>query len=397
MQAAVYHQLDVMKDKMPNAYPSIVTFGSSVNVFGDGRTKKTFSQQSDMMNVEKMFNFGKEFVQVNKIDSTLQSVSRLQTFAQNIVADGMTALGPAVALSLGMASHFPGSKIMVCTDGQANIGLGSVGGKKDTEKEATRLIYDKLAKLAKENTATVNVLSMRGEDCCLEYLGTLADLTSGVVDIVDPKDLSKIVSAVMSKPILATGVTIKLICGEHFVFSDTFSKETIREFGNVTADTDLTFSFSSTHYFTEPKVVPFQAQIMYSRPDGAQITRTITKMIPIHTNRDDVEATNLQSGIIAMRAIQSSAAIAQHGDYKTARANLISAMRVLQRCMKSRKQQREYINFIVQSEKLDGFMRQSQVQENLIGTSGQNELKDDSAAKNIVQMKQASYSLFASL
>jgi len=98
-----------------------------------------------------------------------------------------------------------------------------------------------------------------------------------------------------------------------------------------------------------------------------------------------------------MRAIQHSAYLAQTGDYKTARANLISSMRVLQRCMKSRKQQREYINFIIQSEKLDGFMRQNQVQESLIGAGGQQEMKDDSAAKNIVQMKQASYSLFASV
>jgi len=386
-----------MKEKMPNAFPTIVTFGSAVNVFGDGKGRTSFSNQSDMSNFEKMFNNGKDFVKKNKIETTTKSVARLQDHISSISADGMTALGPAVAVSLGMISEFPGSKIMVCTDGQANIGLGSVGGKKDSEKEATRVMYDKLAKTAKQHSATVNVLSMRGEDCCLEYLGTLADGTSGVVDIVDPKDLSKIVNTVMSKPILATGVTIKVICGQHFSFSDTFTRESIREFGNVTADTDLCFSFASTGHFTEPKLVPFQAQVMYTRQDGAQITRTITKMLPISSNRDEVEGQNLQSCIIAMRAIQHSASLAQNGDYKTARANLISAMRVLQRCMKSRKQQREYINFIVQSEKLDGFMRQSQVQENLIGTGGQNELKDDSAAKNIVQMKQAGYTLFASV
>jgi hypothetical protein len=311
-------------------------------------------------------------------------------------ADGNTALGPAVALSLGMVSNFPGSKIMVCTDGQANVGCGTVSGKREPEKEATRATYDKMAKMAKENTATINVLSMRGEDCCLEYLGILADVTSGVVDIVDPKDLSKIITAVMSKPVLATGVTVKVICGHNFRFTDTFSHQSIREFGNVNADTDLTFSFSSISHFSEPKVVPFQTQIMYTRPDGAQITRTITKLIPVCSNRDEVEGKDLQSGIIAMRAIQHSASLAQQGDYKSARANLISAMRVLQRCMKNRKQQREYINFIIQSEKLDGFMRQAQVQESFLGTPGQSELKDDSAAKNIVQMKQACYSLFAS-
>jgi len=292
-----------------------------------------------------------------------------------------------------MASKYPGSKLMVCTDGQANVGCGKVGGKKEQEKQEIKDTYEKIARLAKQCNITINVLSIRGEDCCLEYLGTLADMTSGVVDIVDPKDLSKIVTTIMSKPILATGVTIKAVCSRKFTFSDTGSSESIRELGNVTADTDLTFSFASACHFAEPPEVPFQIQLSYTRPDGAQVTRVITKTVPICSDRDKVEASNLKSSIVAMKAIQHSASLAQNGEFQQARANLISTMRLLQRAMVTRQHQREYINFIVQSEKLDGFMRQGQAQEAVLGHEGD---KDDSAAKNIIQMKQANHSLFAS-
>lgn len=32
----------------------------------------------------------------------------------------------------------------------------------------------------------MNVISIRGDDCSMENLGAMADLTSGHVDIVDP-------------------------------------------------------------------------------------------------------------------------------------------------------------------------------------------------------------------
>ena len=39
---------------------------------------------------------------------------------------GQTALGPAVATAVAMASEgAPGSVVVVCTDGLANIGVGS--------------------------------------------------------------------------------------------------------------------------------------------------------------------------------------------------------------------------------------------------------------------------------
>ena len=39
----------------------------------------------------------------------------------------MTALGPALVISIFMASKVVGSKVVLCTDGCANVGVGSLG------------------------------------------------------------------------------------------------------------------------------------------------------------------------------------------------------------------------------------------------------------------------------
>jgi hypothetical protein len=249
--------------------------------------------------------------------------------------------------------------------------------------------------MAKELGVTINIISIRGDDCCLEHLGTLADMTSGSVEIVDPLDLSKQVVQILSKPVLATGVTLRVLVDYNLVFPSTMNNSDIREYGTVNSDTDPTFLFEVRKPVkveeAATKFLFFQAQLTYSRPDGAKVRRVITKKLEFTNDREKMEE-HLNSAIVALQAVHHSAGLAQRGEYKEARINLISKMRLLQQGMKSKKNQKEYINFIIQGEKLDGFIRQVTAQAALLGKTVTG--TDDSAAKNIVQMKQASISMF---
>lgn len=207
-------------------------------------------------------------------------------------------------------------------------------------------------------------------------------------------------ASVLSKPILATGMTAKLWIPSQFIFLDTQMNMTTKEIGNCTSDTDLTFAFKirdpqMTPIETLPRMIPIQTQLTFSRSDGAKIVRVITKSYPVLGDRDKIER-DLNAAIVAMRGVQHAATLAQCGNFQEARTTLISTQRLLQNGMTSLKSQREYINFIVQAEKLDGFMRQAQAQQSVLqGISVINDGKDDSAQKNIVQMKQAHFALFA--
>ena len=48
-------------------------------------------------------------------------------------ARGGTALGPALLIATTMAAKIPGSKVIMCTDGEANLGIGSLGHNNDWE------------------------------------------------------------------------------------------------------------------------------------------------------------------------------------------------------------------------------------------------------------------------
>lgn len=54
-------------------------------------------------------------------------------------------------------------------------------------------------------------ISIRGEDCSLENIGVLADMTNGAVNIVDPTKVMDEFSSILSQPVIATHVSVKLV------------------------------------------------------------------------------------------------------------------------------------------------------------------------------------------
>jgi len=169
-----------------------------------------------------------------------------------------------------MASQRPGSKVIICTDGLANVGVGSLEG------EGGGDFYEQVAQFARRKGVVLSVISIKGADTRLEKLGALADITRGSVDLVDPDnlDFSNLVSAAS----LATNcvVTLYLHPGLQFVNEELEQKEgggglvkspnctkLIRDVGNASTDTQLAFEFApdSTKQASLGDSVPFQVQV----------------------------------------------------------------------------------------------------------------------------------------
>jgi hypothetical protein len=79
-------------------------------------------------------------------------------------SNGSTALGPALLAATKIASNGAiGSKVIICTDGEANTGIGNAS---DTG------FYDRMGEYAKSKHVTVSVLTIKGAGCNVKKLGT---------------------------------------------------------------------------------------------------------------------------------------------------------------------------------------------------------------------------------
>ena len=101
----------------------------------------------------------------------------------------------------------------------------------------------------------------------------------------------------------------------------------VRDLGNVTEDTEITFEYKlksikelvKMEDFDMAKInsLPFQSQITYTSLGGARCVRVITNTIEISNDREDLEE-KADFEVLGVNAIQQSAKMARQGDFQKA-------------------------------------------------------------------------------
>ncbi len=71
-----------------------------------------------------------------------QSYNSIADLIKNLGTEGSTALGPGLVFSIGFCSKKQGSQIILCTDGAANVGMGSFSS---YNTELAETFYEELA------------------------------------------------------------------------------------------------------------------------------------------------------------------------------------------------------------------------------------------------------------
>ncbi|XP_071136919.1 circularly permutated Ras protein 1-like [Mytilus edulis] len=244
-QAAVDHQLEEMIKEHPNRRVALIAFSSEVIVVGDGSQGQIRVRgKTQLNNQHQLLKIGKDL----KIPAAIKDTRKqLGKKVWSLEEDGWTALGPALCIAVGMAGKCPGSKVIVCTDGMANEGVGSVETYRCSRDEGanSEQFYEDVAMEAAKQGTSISVISFRGTDCKLVYLGKLADKTEGQVNIVDPQKLTDEFSSILAGNIIATNVVATFLLHQKLFVDDERKKESkvVKQIGNVTADTEFTFEY----------------------------------------------------------------------------------------------------------------------------------------------------------
>lgn len=111
----------------------------------------------------------------------------LQKKVTEMQPKGSTALGPGLLAAIGLAGEGkPGSQVIVCTDGAANMGLGSNNRQHMSTSDE---FYKKVAKLAQDKGVTVHIVTIIGAECNIDSITPVAELTGGQIERVNPGEI----------------------------------------------------------------------------------------------------------------------------------------------------------------------------------------------------------------
>jgi hypothetical protein len=122
---------------------------------------------------------------------------------------GSTALGPALVTSIELASRLRGSKIVLCTDGEANVGLLGPD------------FYTKAAEYAKTKGVVTSILSIKGDRCNLKELGKLTLSTGGSILKIDPDLLGSEFNKISKEKIFGTESNLRIVVNHFFEIQHT--------------------------------------------------------------------------------------------------------------------------------------------------------------------------------
>jgi Mg-chelatase subunit ChlD/uncharacterized protein YdbL (DUF1318 family) len=413
VQASAHHAIMELAKRFPDHVPVLITFAGDVRCFTlNGQVVLAGDVLSDL---ERMIEAGRGTV--------LQQQGGGEVAAQAMVEQlyaleegGATALGPALAMAIGVASRAKGSTVVkktkkvfvlllffffnlqkkkfMLTDGLSNVGLGDLEGAAPPAG-----VYNELGQRAAQAGVSVSLISIRGDDTRMDLLGAVAELSGGTVDIVDPTALEKRLGT-LTQPVVATNVVVEIRGSPGVTFAD----PTTGKRGSVVSATlatvkevsDVFFAYElDADGFDDKKPAVVQVEMSFSTLKGDRINRCVTVPLPAaNTSRSKVEK-ECNLIVPAIVSLREAARLASQHSIMGARLVLISTLRMLQRGMGSVQAQRAYLQYVKVAERLDGFLRELASRADveklfLQNNEEQQQQLDDYASRNVIQVKQMS-------
>ena len=328
VQAAVESQLRLMQTQYPMRKAGIVLFNSTVRILGDGLHSEKIDRAvcnnfADLMNYSQSQR-GK-FLNTN-IQSSYPILS------QKLMAlspGGGTALGPALLFSMILASESgPGSKVVICTDGVANEGIGSLSGKYEDFD-----IYKELGSISKELGVSVSVITIEGQECKLEALNYVTSETQGEIVKVAPESLLTEFANILSDEVIATEVSLEIYLHrsikfynekEQFLYNNASILK--RYIGNATKSTAFSFQYVLKNEqelaelginTQELRRIPLQAVVVFRRMDGRKFLKVLNKVQEVVFD-EEVKDESLNTEVLFRAGRREAARLLEEGKLEEA-------------------------------------------------------------------------------
>jgi hypothetical protein len=358
VQGAISSLIEDLKEENKEMRVGLVTFSDKVSIHGDASGQPYVVSGSALDSFQQMVDIGKANKQLSARSATIDvTAPKLSERLFALEEGGPTGLGPAVVAAISQAAEFnrttntTNAKVVLATDGLANIGVGSLENNSETVEGAMKTdeFYSKVGTWASKAGVTVDVFGIEGDTCDIENLSTLADCTGGSVNLVNPINLLTDFEHMMTSSKIATDVSVKVFVhsgvefrgeDQHLCHQNENVSYLNKEIGVVTEESGaVTFEFNvksssvlKKMSFGHLQSLPFQVHISYTNTNGMRCLRVISDQKGVTRTRDVAEQ-NADVSLLTGHVQSRCAEYAREGHYQKSRVSARAWGNVFNRAM----------------------------------------------------------------
>merc|ERR1712087_89424 len=327
-----------------------------------------------------------------------------------------------------MASSVPGSQVILCTDGLANIGVGALDADaqanadeqaEDEDADAMDPMeawYTALGEYAVGLGVVVNIVSIADDGCKLELLGSIVEATGGNLKRINPLKLADKFEGIIEDESIATNCAATMLLhpglkfhdtveaaqiekdddeaakvdakseaksepAEDVVMADTEKAEdneparkifsvarSLRDVGNVFAGSRIFFEYvvdkAKKAEFAGLKQLPFQVQIEYQKKDGSRWLRVITQQKSVTMDRAKMRQ-QLDYNLLSKYGTHVTTELCAKGDYESSRAWTAANTTFMNQNVNNHRQMAMLANYAQQNVVLDHQMQRQMQTESM--------------------------------
>jgi hypothetical protein len=247
-------------------------------------------------------------VELAEVESNL---GKCRKHIKELLADGGTALGPAMASALVLAAEYSADRVVLLTDGAANVGIGALEG----PTIGGPSLYHHLAKGFKDIGTAVDIVGVvSGSHLHLRSLGALSQLTRGTMYYVGTDEIERSMKSLSGKEFIASDLVLRLIGPDSVGLTDVsgvsfYNAEELKEIGQMSLSS---VSDNDEIYFrVEPRSevsgsVTLQLQVSYLNQKGERKSRVFTKGLAVTSDEKEM-INSIDPTLSSTYAVQKSA------------------------------------------------------------------------------------------
>ncbi len=291
-QALVQNLRDI-KMNSPKTTFVLLTFESSLTLYL--RPDSTLQiPDGDIMHSEELLNAQiEDFLKKGRTIAVGEIGDKWVDIVQRLTSMDMTALGPATVVCLALAKKLPAkeAKLVILTDGLANIGVGRI---ENQPQGKAKEFYSRLGKDFKARGAVVEVMGVRdesgGNNVALDVVGVMTEITGGEMVFIESSEIAKFMSGASRKRFVARNTIIRVytppeieidgITGTYIEGDIPRAPGKPISLGSLSDDREVYLKFKPKGNM-KAKKVPIQIQMEYQNEENRKCVRVIKQEVSV--------------------------------------------------------------------------------------------------------------------